>query len=384
VPWKVRAMSEIRLAVVQEVVALHQPLAPACRKYGIRRTTGYTWPARDRRDPAQPLRDQSRRPARSPGRTAAALEEEVLQVRDRFGGGAPKIWASLRNQAEEPGRARALPCEKTIGNILRRRGRTAAGPAGEAGPPQFFARPQPNELWPCDFKGPVEVERRTVHPFTALDDHSRSLLALTPCPDVTMRSAWGAPWEAFGAFGLPEARLCDNAFGTQFTRLPGLSWFAARPIRLGVNPSHGRPYHPQTQGTVERRHGTLEAEVWPHVDRATVAGFAADLRRWRTQVYNAVRPHEALGGRPPVRHDRPSPRRRPAALPEAGYEPGAVLRRVSTGGDIRWHGSRVLVGAGLAGEAVRVEERDRAVAVSYGWKQVRRVGVEQLRKDRYV
>jgi hypothetical protein len=377
-------MSEIRLAFVQEVVALHQPLAPACRKYGIRRKTGYTWLARYRRDPAQPLRDQSRRPARSPGRTAAALEEEVLQVRDRFGWGAPKIWADLRNQAEEQGRARELPCEKTIGNILRRRGRTAAGPAGEAVPPQFFARPQPNELWPCDFKGPLEVERRTVHPFTALDDHARYLLALTPCLDVTMRSAWGALWEAFGEFGLPEALLCDNAFGTQFTRLPGLSWFEARLTRLGVNPIHGRPYHPQTQGKVERLHGTLEAEVWPHVDRATVTGFAADLRRWRTQVYNAVRPHEALGGRPPVRHYRPSPRRRPAALPEAVYEPGAVLRRVSTGGDISWQGARVLVGAGLAGEAVRVEERDREVAVYYCWKQVRRVGVEQLRKGRYV
>jgi transposase InsO family protein len=381
-PWEIHAVSELRRAFVQEVAVLRQPLAAACRKYGISRKTGYKWLRRAAAAPGQPLADRPRRPAHSPRRTAAAREAEVLRVRDEFGWGAPKIWAYLRNQAEARGAAPCLPCEKTVGNILRRHGRVARGAAAEVAPPQFFARARPNELWQCDFKGPLEVGRQRVFPFTLLDDHSRYLLALRPCPDATMATAWQALWEAFGEYGLPEGLLCDNAFGTQYPGLPGLSWFEARLIRLGVRPSHGRPYHPQTQGKVERLHATLEAEVWPHVGRATVAGFGAALQRWRVEVYNAVRPHEALGGRPPLAAYQPSPRPRPAELPAVSYDAGSQLRRVSGGGDISWRGYRILVGAGLRGEAVRVEEADQEVRVYYCWKQVRGVPLSQLRKDR--
>src|SRR5262249_5374115 len=153
--------------------------------------------------------------------------------------------------------------------------------------------------------------------------------------------------------------LCDNAFGTQFAGLPTLSWFDARLLRLGIRPTHGRPYHPQTQGKVERLHRTLEAEVWPYVDRATVAGFDRDVQRWRTEEYNVLRPHEALGGQPPLSHFAPSPRPRPERLPGVSYPPGSITRVVAKGGDVSWRGYRILVGAGVCGEVARIEERAR-------------------------
>ena len=62
--------------------------------------------------------------------------------------------------------------------------------------------------------------------------------------------------DLFGDVGLPEALLCDNAF-----LRPGTPRSACRLRRLadpaGHPPVHGRPYHPQTQGKVERFHGTL-------------------------------------------------------------------------------------------------------------------------------
>jgi Integrase core domain/Homeodomain-like domain len=384
-PWSVRAVSEIRLAFVHEVVSLKRPLTEACRKYGISRKTGHKWLARYKADPAAPLRDRSRRPQRCPRRAAADLEQRVLAVRDQYGWGAGKIRDFLRNQAADDPRAlAALPCERTVGNILRRHGRIADGPHEPKAPPQFFARSRPNALWQCDFKGPVEVARRQLHPFTVLDDHSRFLLALRPCPDVTMASAWAVLWDTFGEFGLPEELLCDNAFGTPYPALPTLSWFEARLIRLGIRPAHGRPYHPQTQGKVERLHGTLEAEVWPHVDRGTEAAFDRDVQRWRVEVYNPVRPHEALGGQPPLRFFRPSERPRPARLPAVSYPAGSVTRKVDKGGDISWSGYRILVGAGLTGEVVRVEERAAEVAVFYCWKQVRCLATTQLVKGKYL
>src|SRR3954451_11380745 len=89
--------------------------------------------------------------------------------------------------------------------------------------------------------------------------------------------------------GLPESLLCDGAFSARNSGV-GLSAFDAWLIRLGVRPAHGRPYHPQTQGKVERFHGTLEAELWPRARRDTPEHFAADCEAYRP-VYNSVRPH---------------------------------------------------------------------------------------------
>lgn len=236
----------------------------------------------------------------------------------------------------------------------------------------------PNDLWQVDFKGLVRVGRQKVFPLTVLDDHSRYLLAADPCTDQTMATAWAVLWRVFGEVGLPAAVLCDNAFGTHNPGIPTVSWFDAQLLRVGVRPIHGRAYHPQTQGKVERFHGTLVREVWPTIRRDTLDHFAADLGRWRAEVYNPVRPHEALGDRPPATRWRASPRPRPATMPVVEYPPEAVVRKVTPTGDITWHCARILVGRGLVGEWVRVEEADGDVVVRYGDHPVRRVPVSAL------
>ncbi|MEN9573193.1 MAG: hypothetical protein RL514_1048 [Verrucomicrobiota bacterium] len=59
-------------------------------------------------------------------------------------------------------------------------------------------------------------------------------------------------------------------------------------LRLGVRVSHGRAYHPQTQGMEERFHRTIEAEVLidcSHMQQA--------FDGWRP-IYNTQRPPAAL------------------------------------------------------------------------------------------
>jgi hypothetical protein len=273
-----------------------------------------------------------------------------------------------------------LPSERTCAQILARHGCIA--PQEQSAPSvQFFQKERPNQMWQCDFKGPVEIARRKVHPFAVLDDHSRFLVALRPCRDLTMSTAFTVLWDAFGEFGLPESLLCDNAFGSVHQVPKTVSWFESRLIRLGINPLHGRPYHPQTQGKVERFNRTLEDEVWPHLRRDDLEAFDQDLQRWRIEVYNLVRPHQALGDLPPLARYQPSPRPRPTRLPELEYPPGSVLRTVAGGGDVSWKGCRIQLGAGIAKERVRVEERDGEVAFYYAWKEIRCLAHHQLRKD---
>src|SRR5262249_58048117 len=78
--------------------------------------------------------------------------------------------------------------------------------------PQAFVRSKPNELWQLDFKGPLEIRRRRIHPLSVLDDHSRFLLGLRACTEFTFAVTWSLLLELFGEFGLPEAILCDNFF----------------------------------------------------------------------------------------------------------------------------------------------------------------------------
>jgi transposase InsO family protein len=374
-PWKELPMSELRLAFVKLVTALGYSVTRACREFGISRKTGYKWLHRAKQQPATPLHDRSRRPHTSPRRTPADVEQLILAVRDRYGWGGRKIRAFLRQQGLD------LPSRQTVQHVLRRHGRVPPPPPAPAAW-QFFERSAPNHLWQLDFKGPIEVARQRLFPFVVLDDHSRYLLALHPCTDCTMATAWDILWQTFADIGLPDSILCDNAFGTRGQNDLGVSWFEARLLRLDITPLHGRPYHPQTQGKCERLNGTLEAELWPRIRRDSLAHFHEDLTAWRTAVYNAVRPHEALGDQPPLTRWRPSPRPRPATLPEVVYPAGAVLRKVMNRGDISYHGYRILVGAGLEGQYVRLEERDQELAVFYARKQVRCLARTDLVKDR--
>ena len=366
-PWGTTTVSELRTAFVHAVRTAGRSVTRAAKDFNISRKTAYKWLARF--DQQRPVADSSRRPHHSPARTPDDLEAAVLAVRDRFGWGPRKIAAYLTN-ADQP-----TPPARTVAAILRRHNRIAPRSAPE-GAALRFERSEPNQLWQVDFKGYVEVARRKVYPLTVLDDHSRFLLALRCGEDVTMARAWNVLWDVFGEYGLPEAILCDNAFGSCGL---GVSWFEARLMRLGIRAAHGRPHHPQTQGKVERLHGTLEAEVFPRLNRGDRVAFESGLERWRCAVYNAVRPHEALGDVAPVCRWRVSTRARPGRLPAVEYPSGSVLRRASSGGVIRWRGARLLAGNGVVGEWVRIEQTESAVELWYGPYRIRQIPLDQLR-----
>jgi transposase InsO family protein len=371
----VNPMSQLRAAFVHAVQIEHRSIALACRHFGISRKTGYKWLRRAQQPDGCSFEDLSRRPHCSPARTAATIEERVLALRDRYGWGARKLRAILLHEGQ------LAPSIRTVHAVLRRHQRLTP-PAPAAAEPQAFVRSKPNELWQLDFKGPIEIRRQRIHPLSVLDDHSRFLLGLHACTEQIFATTWSLLWDLFGEFGLPDAILCDNFFAARNSGI-GLSAFDAKLLRLDIRPIHGRPYHPQTQGKVERFHGTLQRELWPTIRRDSLAHFEHDLQHWRKR-YNTLRPHEALNDQPPLRCWRPSLRRRPPRLPEVVYPAGAVLRRVGANGDACWRGSRILVGWGLAGQTVRIEESDHELAIFYAKHCVRRLALAQLPSPRMI
>lgn len=340
-------------------------MAQAARLAGVSRKTIYKFLKRFKADPLASLADHSRRPKRSQGRVSDALEERVLRLRDEHGWGARKLHVILHGQ-----HCADLCSMRTLTAILNRHKRITSSPASKVDESIVtrFEYDQPNALWQVDHKGPIEIARRKLYCWTMLDDHSRYCLGFEPMRHKSLAFTWPVMWETFGIYGLPAAILSDGAFAD---RGAGLSLWDVRMIRLGIKPIHGRPYHPQTQGKVERLHRTLNREFLnARFSSDSMSNFIADRDRWRN-TYNLMRPHEALGDQPPITRYVESIRKRPDAIPEMTYESGAMLRRVSQVGDIRYHRARVVMGRGLARETVKLVEHDRELQVYFGPTLVR-------------
>jgi len=373
-PWKVATVSERRLSFIDCVNELGLSVSEACRQFGISRKTGYKWLALHRADPSDDLADRSRRPRGCPNQTDPASEALILKVRDQYGWGARKIRAFLMDHSH------AMPSLRTVHHVLQRHDRIKSPAPPTPLATQRFERDQPNQLWQMDFKGPLEIGRRRVHPLTIMDDHSRYLLRLTVRDDHTQKAVWDLLWATFGEVGLPDELLCDNEFASRHSVPRSISWFDGQLLRLGIEPIHGRPYHPQTQGKIERLHGTFERELYPRSRRDCIENFHEDAEQWRW-IYNTQRPHQAIGDRPPLTRWRPSSRLRPQSLPEPSYSDDMQIRKVGQVGDIRWRKYRILAGRGLVGQPVGIRETEAGIAVFFCHKRIRLVPHDQLKMN---
>ena len=356
-PWRVSSVSEQRLLLVKRIQS-GDPVAEVCRAMGVSRVCAYKWLERYVQEREPGLRDRSRRPHHSPNATPAAVVAALESERKQYPyWGAPKIHRRVSD------RSSGVPSERTVGRIIKRLGLISPRTV-PADPPQRFSRPEPNQLWQIDYKGPVRgVWGSQSVPLVVLDDASRYLLGLWSLRNKTLALTWARLWDLFGAFGLPDALLSDN--DSTFGGRAGPSQLEVRLMRLGIDVLHGRAYHPQTQGKVERLNGTLERELMGHYEFGDAEELQADLDRFR-QRYNFDRPHEALGLEVPARAYRPSRRVRPDSLPELEYARGAVLRRVDVNGRISWQGEEIYLGDGLIKERVEVRESEEATEIFYG------------------
>ena len=369
-PW--REMSAVSLR--EEFIALcglgGLSVAECCRRFCISRKTGCKWLARARA--GEDLADRSRRPRRSPRRTGDDLERIIVEARDThpaWGARKLRAWLAARVGSRT---AIELPSPSTISMILHRHGRITPEASASATPWQRFERAEPNELWQMDFKGHVAMSRGGVggrcHPLTVLDDHSRYCVTLRACDDERDETVRPHLREAFRVYGLPERILCDNGPPWGAAGEPE-AWTALEVwlVKLGVQTTHGRPRHPQTQGKDERFHRTLKGELLKRTDLRDLIEAQRQFDRWR-RMYNEDRPHESLGNATPSTRYRPSPRPYPEREPEMEYDRGDQVRRVGEGGIIHYACRRVRVGRALEGERVAVKPtaRDGIVAIYLG------------------
>jgi transposase InsO family protein len=350
-PWREVTRMLLREEFVKLAMQAGINRRELCRRFGIAAKTGYKWLKRYAAEGSSGLEDRSRRPRRSPLRTAAEIEHRVIGLRREVRG----CWGGrkLARRLVLAGGPELAP--STITGILRRHGLL-----NQAGPPprpfQRFERAAPNELWQMDYKGHFpSLNGARCHPLTVLDDHSRFSLVLKACADEREQTVRAVLTEAFRRYGLPAAMLMDNGSPWGAAGAQPFTAFSLWLIRLGIRVAHGRPYHPQTQGKDERFHRTLKFELLRHFNFTSLEHCQREFDSFRDR-YNLQRPHDALGLATPVSRYRPSPIAFPESLPPIEYPQDLEVRRVQAEGWLSYRGHLFRVSKALRGFPVALRQ----------------------------
>jgi transposase InsO family protein len=277
---------------------------------GISRTSAYRWWRRYREGGPAGLVDRPSCPHRHPRRTPPATEAVVLELRQSRKLGPARIAPLV-----------GLPASTVYRVLVRHRLNRLAfldRPTGRLIRRYEWARP--GQLIHVDVKklgrlrpgGGHRVHGRASHQHrtrdrergpgydyvhAAIDDHSRLAYAEV-LADERGDSCAGFLRRAgafFAAHGIAVQRvLTDNAFAYRHSRQ-----FQAVVAELGAVQRFCRPYHPETNGKVERFNRTLLDE-WAYLRAyGTNSERTAALDGW-LHLYNHHRAHTALGGHPPI------------------------------------------------------------------------------------
>lgn len=361
-PWQEVTVMSQREEFVKFALGMGSNIAELCRRFEISRKTGYKWIQRFLGDGVGALADQSRKPKSSPGKTNAAMEQAVLELREQHPAwGGRKIRKRLQNLGWK-----AAPAASTITAILKRHGCIDPAQWRKHRPWQRFEAPAANDLWQMDFKGHFEADHGRCHPLTVLDDHSRYALGLQACSDQRTLTVKARLSRIFHCYGLPRRLLVDNGSPWGSDELHPYNPLTVWLIRQGIVVIHSGSYHPQTLGKDERFHRSLKAEVSQYCVGLSLMQCQSRFDAWR-DVYNFHRPHEALNMQTPVQRYTPSPRAYRDTPAPIEYGADDQLRKVQHGGWFSYRGKAYRVGKAFHGElvALRPSQTDGVLNVFF-------------------
>lgn len=268
------------------------PSKQVLAQLGLPRSTYYAWLRRGE-DSAEPSRTTLRPPW---NRLRPEEEEAILAVARASPELSPRQLAFHITDT-----AAFAVSESTCYRLLKKHGLVKAAEAiGFAAEKEYRHKTShPNQMWATDGAYLKVVGWGYYYLVTVLDDYSRYILAWRLQQDMTANSLIEVVQEAVDATGMTEvplqdrtALLSDNGPG-YLSRV-----FAGYLGQVGIRHIVSAPYHPQTNGKIERYHRTLKSQVklvvyetLTSLERA-VADFVS--------YYNQRRYHEGIGNVTPA------------------------------------------------------------------------------------
>jgi putative transposase len=285
-----------KLEIIRLVEQSHLPVKRTLEKLGIPRATFYRWYDLYQTGGPEALDDHSPRPDRVWNRIPDDVRERIRTLALDEPALSPRELAVRFTDTQS-----YFVSEASVYRLLKALD-LIASPAFivmKAADEFSDKTTAPNELWQTDFTYLKVIGWGWFYLSTVLDDLSRYIIAWKLCTTMTAQDVVATLDLALKASGLDRAKvvhrprlLSDN--GSSYISADLAKWLDGQ----DMDHVRGAPYHPMTQGKIERWHQTLKNRILlenyylPGDLEAEIGAFVTD--------YNHLRHHESLGNLTPA------------------------------------------------------------------------------------
>jgi putative transposase len=285
-----------KLEIIRLVEGSPLPVRDTLVKLGIPRATFYRWYDRHRQGGADCLADRVPRAERVWNRIPQTVRDNVIQLALDEPALSPRELAARFTDTRS-----YFISEASVYRLLKAQGLVTSPAfivikAAEAFKDKTTA---PNQLWQTDFTYLKVIGWGWFYLSSVLDDFSRYIVAWKLCTGMRAEDVTATLDLALRASGLDQATpadrprlLSDN--GSSYIAGDLARWLEDRKIKH----VRGAPYHPMTQGKIERWHQTLKNRILlenyflPGDLEAQITAFV--------DYYNNYRYHESIDNLTPA------------------------------------------------------------------------------------
>jgi transposase InsO family protein len=279
-----------KLEIIRLVEGSHLPTKRTLDKLSIPRTTFYRWYDRYLTGGPEALEDRSPKPSRVWNRIPEPIREKIKDLALKESDLSPRELAVQFTDTEK-----YFVSEASVYRILKSYDLiTSPAYVVLSAADEFKDKTKrPNQLWQTDFTYLKVIGWGWFYLSTILDDYSRYIIAWKLCTTMKSGDVTDTLDLALQASGCDQATvlhkprlLSDN--GSSYISGELADWLEDQQM----DHVRGAPYHPQTQGKIERWHQTLKNRILlenyylPGDLEAQITAFV--------EHYNHRRYHESL------------------------------------------------------------------------------------------
>jgi len=285
-----------KLEIIQIVEQSHLPAKRTLEKLGVTRSSFYRWYDRWREGGPEALRDRPSKPSRVWNRIPEAIQNQIVELALDAPELSPRELA-VRFTDE----SKYFVSESSVYRLLKAHD-LITSPAYiviKAADEFRDKTSAPNELWQTDFTYFKIVGWGWYYLSTILDDFSRYIVAWKLCATMRADDVAATLDLALASAGLDHAAvvhrprlLSDN--GASYVSGDLAKWLEQK----GMSHVRGAPYHPQTQGKIERWHQTLKNRIL--LENSYLPGDLEQRIAAFVTHYNHDRYHESLDNLTPA------------------------------------------------------------------------------------
>ena len=285
-----------KLEIIRTVETAHLPVRRTLDKIGIPKTTFYAWLDRYAAGGLDALEDRKPRPMRVWNRIPDEIRVKVIEHALDAPELSPREVAVAFTDAEK-----TFVSEASVYRILKAEGLVTSPAFIVMKAADAFANPTTaiNQLWQTDFTYLKVTGWGWFYLSTVLDDFSRYIVAWKLCAtmsatdvtDTLHLALQASGLDRFGAGRRPRL-LSDN--GPSYVAADLSDWLEEQ----GMKHTRGKPYHPMTQGKIERWHLSLKSRIL--LENYYLPGDLERAIADFVERYNHRRYHESLDNLTPA------------------------------------------------------------------------------------